>query len=77
MRCILAQDDFNFVSSDDISKIITKSYSTKKTSRFIPAKVGKLANKEICKDLANCLEDSIEKKKFPNDLKVADITRIF
>ena len=51
--------DFNFVSSYDISKIITSLDSTKKTSGIIPTKIVKLANKEICKDLANCMDDSI------------------
>ena len=39
--------DFNFVSSDDISKIITSLYSTKMTCGVIPTKIVKLANKEI------------------------------
>ena len=47
--------DFNFVSSDDISKIINSMDSTKMTSRAIPIKIIKLANKKICKDLANCI----------------------
>ena len=37
--------DFNFVSSDDISKIINSMDSTKKTSGAIPIKIVKLANK--------------------------------
>ena len=41
--------DFNFVSSDDISKIINLMDSTKKTSGAIPIKIVKLANKQICK----------------------------
>ena len=47
--------DFNFVSSDDISKIINSLDPTKKTSGAIPTKIVKLANKQICKDLANCV----------------------
>ena len=47
--------DFNFVSSDDISKIINSLDPTKKTSGAIPTKIVKLANKQICKDLANCI----------------------
>ena len=39
--------DFNFPSSDDISKIITSLDSIKKTSGDIPTKVVKLTNKEI------------------------------
>ena len=72
--------DFNFVSSDDTSKIIISLDSTKKnkkTSGVIPTKTVKLANKEICKDLANCINESIKKNKFPNELKAADITPIF
>ena len=69
--------DYSFVSSYDISKIITSLDSTKKTSGVIPTKIVKLANKEICKDLANCINESIKKNKFPNELKAEDITPIF
>ena len=69
--------DFNFVSSGDISKIITSLDSTKKTSGVIPTKIVKLKNKEICKDLANCINESIKKNEFPNEPKAADITAIF
>ena len=55
--------NFKFVSSDDISKIITSLDSTKKTSGVIPTKIVKLANKEICKDLANCINRSIKKSE--------------
>ena len=68
--------NFIFVSSDGISKIITSSDSTKKTSGVITTKIGKLANKEIFKDLANCINESIKKNEFPIELK-ADITPIF
>ena len=37
----------------------------------------KLANKKICKDLANCINECIKQNKFPNELKIADITPIF
>ena len=69
--------DFNFVSSDDISKIINSLDPTKKTSGAIPTKIVKLANKQICKDLANCINECIKQNKFPNELKIADITPIF
>ena len=69
--------DFNFVSNDDISKIITSLDSTKKTNGVIPTKIVKLANKEVCKDLANCINESIKKNEFPNELKAADITPVF
>ena len=68
--------DFNFVSSDDISKIVTSLDSTKKTSGVIPRKTVKLGNLEIYKDLANCISDSIKKNEFLNELKAADITPI-
>ena len=68
--------DFNFVSSDDISKIITSLDLTKKTG-VIPTTIVQIANKEICKDLANCINESIKKNEFPNELKAADITPIF
>ena len=50
--------------------------STKKTSGAIPMKIVKLANKQICKDLANSINDCIKQNKFPNKLKIADITPI-
>ena len=68
---------FNFVSSDDISKIINSVDPTKKTSGAIPIKIVKLANKQICKDVANCINECIKQNKFPNELKIADITPIF
>ena len=69
--------NFNFVSSDDASKIINLLDSTKNTSGVIPTKIVKLPNKEICQDLANCINASIKKKEFPNKLKATDITPIF
>ena len=69
--------DFNFISSDGISKIIISLDSTKKTGGVIPTKIIKLAKKEICKDLANCINESFKKTEFPNKLKAADITPIF
>ena len=68
--------DFNIVSSDDISKIINLMDSTKKTIGAIPMKIVKLANKQICKDLTNCINDCIKQNKFPNKLKIADTTPI-
>ena len=61
--------DFNFVSSDDIFKIINSMDSAKKTSGPIPIKIVKLANKKICKDLANCINECIKQNKFPYELK--------
>ena len=69
--------DFNFVSSDDISKMITSLDSAKKTSAAVLTRIAKLANKEICKDLAKCINDSIKKNEFLNELKAGDITPIF
>ena len=69
--------DFNFVSSDGISKIINYVDTTKKTSVAIPIKIVKLANKKICKDLENCINECKKQNKFPNELKIADITPIF
>ena len=69
--------DFSFVSSDDISKIINSLDPTKKANGAIPTKIVKLANKQICKDLANCINECIKQNKFPNELKIADITPIF
>ena len=78
MRCILNKAiDLSFVNSNDISKIITSLDSTKKTSGVIPQKIVKLANKDICKDLANCINGSIKKNEFPNKLKATDIKPVF
>ena len=68
--------DFSFVSSDDISKIINSLDTTKKTNGAIPTKIVKLANKQTCKDLANCINEYIKQSKFPNELKIVDITLI-
>ena len=57
---------FDFMSSDDISKIITSSDSTKKTNGVIPTKIVKLASKDICKDLENCINESIKKNITPD-----------
>ena len=51
--------------------------STKKTSGPIPIKTVKLANKKFCKDLPNCINECIKQNKFPNELKIADVTPIF
>ena len=66
--------NFNFVNSDDISKIMNLLDPTKKTNSAIPIKIVKLANKQICKDLANCINECIKQNKFPNEIKIADIT---
>ena len=58
---------FSFVRSDDISKVITSLHSTKKASGVILTKNLKLANKEICKDLAECINDSIKKNELPKN----------
>ena len=50
---------------------------TKKMSGAIPIKIVKLANKKNCKNLANCMNECIKQNKFPNELKIADITPIF
>ena len=59
--------DFNFVRSDDICKIITSLDLTKKTRGVIRTKTVKFTNKEICKDLANCINESVKINEFPND----------
>ena len=68
---------FNFVRIEDISKIINLVDPTKKTNGAIPTKIVKLENKQICKHLANCINECIKQNKFPNVLKIADITPIF
>ena len=62
--------DFSFISSDDISKVITSLDSTKKTSSVFPRKIVKLPNKEICQDLANCIDEAIKKNEFPNEFPI-------
>ena len=69
--------DFNFVSSDDISKTVNSMDPTKKTSGAIPTKIVKLANKHICNDWPNCINECIKQNKFPNERKIGDITPIF
>ena len=66
-----------FLNSDDISKIINLIDSAIKASGAIQIKIVKLANKKICKDLANCINECIKQNKFPNELKTADITPTF
>ena len=61
--------DFKFAKRDDISKIINSLDATKKTSGIIPTKIVKLANKQICKDLENCINEHIKQNKFPNEVK--------
>ena len=53
----------------DISKIINSLDPTKKTSGVIPTKIVKLANKQICKDLENCINKRIKQSEFPNEVK--------
>ena len=54
---------------DDISKIINSLEPTKKMSGVIPTKIVKLANKQICKDLENCINERIKQNKFPKEVK--------
>ena len=68
--------DSNFVNSDGISKIINLLDPSKKTNGAIPTKIVKLAKKQICKGLKNFTNECIKQNKFPNDLKIADITPI-
>ena len=69
--------DFNFVTSVEISKIITSLDTKKRTSDVICTKIVKLANKDIYKDLENCTNEYINQNDFRNKLKTADITSIF
>ena len=68
--------DFNFVNSDEISKIKNPLDPTKKMSGAIPTKIVKLANKQIRKGLANCINECITQNKLPNELKKVDITLV-
>ena len=68
---------FNFVNSYDICNIIYLLDPTTKTRVAIPTKLVKLVDKQIFKDLANCINESIKQNKFPNELKIAHVTPIF
>ena len=50
---------------------------TTKTRVAIPTKIVKLVDKQIFKDLANCINEYIKQNKFPNELKIAHVTAIF
>ena len=63
--------DFSFVNSDDISKIINSVNPTKKTSGAIPTKIVKLANKKICKDLANYINGMYKAKQISRQAKIS------
>ena len=52
--------DFNFASSNDISKIINWMDPTKKTSGAITIKIVKLTNKQTYRNLKNCINDCIK-----------------
>ena len=52
--------DFNFASSNDISKIINWMDPTKKTSGAITIKIVKVANKQTYGKLKNCINDCIK-----------------
>ena len=56
--------DINFVNSDGISKIINWLDPTRKTSGAIPIKIVKLANKQNCKDVENCINECTKQNKF-------------
>ena len=45
-------------------------------SGVIPTKIVKLANKQIRKDLANCINECITQNKLPNELKITDTTPV-
>ena len=57
---ILHLFDFNFINSDDISKTINLLDPTEKASGAIPIKIVKLSNKQIYKDLTNCINECIK-----------------
>ena len=52
--------DHNFVSNDDISKTINPLDAAKIMSGHIPTKIVKPENKQIFKDLANCINECIK-----------------
>ena len=68
--------NFNFVNGD-ISKTINSLDALKKTNDAVPTKISKLANKQVCKAVVNCINECIKQNKFPNKLTIADITPIF
>ena len=65
--------NFNFVNGD-ISKTINSLDALKKTNGAVPTKIAKLANKQVCKDMVNCINECIKQKQITT---IADITPIF
>ena len=68
--------DFNLENSDDISKVINSLYPTKKMSGAISNKIVKLTNKQIYKNLSNCINQCKSHNKNSSELKMTEITPI-
>ena len=60
-----------------MSKIINFLDPIKKPSGAITTKIVKLANKQICKNLANYINECTKQNKSSNELKIADVTPVF
>ena len=68
---------FELVSTGQVIKFIDEIDCNQSSSRDIPAKVIKIAKKEIAKPITNCINSSISTCTFPVELKIADIVPVF
>ena len=67
---------FQCVSEATVRKVVKSSPSDKATAGEIPVNV--LKNSEICFfDLNNCINKAIRNNKFPDSLKLSDITPMY
>ena len=67
---------FQCVSEATVRKVVKSLPSDKATAREIPVNI--LKNSENCFfDLTNCINEAIRNNKFPNSLKVSDITPVY
>ena len=67
---------FQCVSEATVRKVVKSLPSDKATTGEIPVNV--LKNCENCVlDLANCINEAIRNNKFPNSLRLSDITPVF
>ena len=67
---------FQYVSEATVKKVVKSLRSDKSTTGEIPVNV--LKNCENCVlDLANCINEAIRNNKFPNSLRLSDITPVF
>ena len=68
---------FQHVMPEDVLKAINKLRASKKSRGKIPVKTIKLLTKVNLYYLTDCINNNISEEKFPDDLKLADISAIF